>query len=834
MPGGSGAGRVVTGWPRSVRRRSVRAAARWARGRARAVETGDAMSRLDLLPVAMCGLLALAGRAQPVQGDLAALGFPAAGAQVLREGQWFPVRVHLAAPGGSVFAGALRLETVDLDGDRVAYMQKFTVGGDAGPKRVWCYGVVNRATELPAAVDVLNAGGVLVARLPLPPQPRLAILNDDLLVLDISEPPVPGLGQLETPRWMPGDRAEGERDFYRNVAVASLAARDLPDHWCGLEAVDVILWDRPDRSEISLAQLDALIAWVRSGGQLVVGIGAGWSGLESQPLLRRILPLQGPAATIELRRLRVFASRMGRADLAERELDRPLAVTAAAPAPDALTTVSEIDPTGAALALALVAMRPEGSGRVVATAASLRDLAAIPARAERFFREVLDLNRYPAAFKDSQREQMQGLAVPLALYGDVVRGVSHASQASAAKVFVFLFVAAYIAAATLASWWWLLRHRRTSLSWVVFALLAAGASGLSLLMVGGLRGLIARGVDVLSIVDLEAGASAARGPCLIGYASPLRQRVTLALPGEHDFLRPLTGSGLFQSRYVTPTRYAALPARATLDDVLVRATLKSLEGFWTGTLDGTVRGNLVVDRASGRLTPASWIANELPVDLAGGVLLLVDPRPREEPGVPPRAAGLDRPYTWRRPEPLEEDLAQVPPALNVLAVRVGRVPRSAQVDGLGRAQYQRVDRQQAEYLRGSGLKRSALLQGERDLPTLWHEQREWVRAVESPLGRDRLPRALLLASTRGLYLHNRGEDLAAAGVPLTTEGLPDLDITHWLLAGQAVLLAWAEDPGPVVLHVDGRPARSRRGLTFYRVRLPLRYAEGGGRPGELP
>ena len=54
---------------------------------------------------------------------------------------------------------------------------------------------------------------------------------------------------------------------------------------------------------------------------------------------------------------------------------------------DAITTAlaeaqrlgfAERDPTGTALAISLITMRPIGSGRVVATAASLRDLARQP------------------------------------------------------------------------------------------------------------------------------------------------------------------------------------------------------------------------------------------------------------------------------------------------------------------------------------------------------------------------------------------------------------------------------------------------------------------------
>ena len=52
------------------------------------------------------------------------------------------------------------------------------------------------------------------------------------------------------------------------------------------------------------------------------------------------------------------------------------------------------------------------------------------------------------------------------------------------------------------------------------------------------------------------------------------------------------------------------------------------------------------------------------------------------------------------------------------------------------------------------------------------------------------------------------------------------------MRGQAVLLAWAEAPGPARLLRNGKPLDTVAGLTMYRVRIPLYYSgnppQGGG------
>jgi hypothetical protein len=251
-------------------------------------------------------------------------------------------------------------------------------------------------------------------------------------------------------------------------------------------------------------------------------------------------------------------------------------------------------------------------------------------------------------------------------------------------------------------------------------------------------------------------------------------------------------------------------------------------------LDGTIRGDLVVDRRTGRLTAASWLANDLRSDLTGGYLLFIDPR-QGRAGVPWRAANLTSVYELPETDGGAPDVESVPPAINILAVPVPRIPAGGRVSALGQAIYQKVDESWVAWARNVNRKRSEMLKAGRDLPTLWSEQQGWAGSGALAFlraGYDDPERGLLLASTRDYFLHNRGEDFNAVGTPISTDGLPELDITHWLMRGQAVLIAWSAVPGPAHLLRNGRPLDAVAGLTVYRVRIPLYYAgnppQGGG------
>jgi len=257
--------------------------------------------------------------------------------------------------------------------------------------------------------------------------------------------------------------------------------------------------------------------------------------------------------------------------------------------------------------------------------------------------------------------------------------------------------------------------------------------------------------------------------------------------------------------------------QAALERAPLRATLKQFEGFWQGTVKGSIRAELVADRATGRITPTSWIENGLEVRLLGGYLLYVDPRLPDSALFLPAGQVFD--YRGH---------SGIPAGLNVLSVWIPALKPGEKASGLGQADYEAV---QAARERALRRERPGRLP---DLLTLYDEQQAWVEAETRAPQRALSPaaRAALLASTRSLYLHCREvrdtfDD--SSGRPVLTDGLMNCDVTTWLVRdrlggsgrGQAILLLLADDPGPATLYADGRPLKPSGGLSLYRVRVPL-------------
>jgi len=772
--------------------------------------------------VLLCGWVT-ALFAQPVQGVVEAIGFPAPtpAGYVVRAGQWFPVRVRFALQGTGLFTRELRLSSIDLDGDRVLFAHPhIALSSEGGEKsrHVWCYAVINALNELADHVDVLDEHGAAVDRILLPPCDLVA--GDDLLILDLSEPKVTALDLLRSSGMAREDASESEGAYYRKVAVAKARPTDLPDSWLGLETVDVIVWDQPAAADLARTrQISALIEWVHNGGQLILGLGASWNAVQENAAISAILPMRGPGARAEVTALPTFQDRFCTRSTPSGASGKPIVLGWGELASDAVRTLGDVGPAGA---IPLITMRPVGSGRVVATAAGLKDLTtAAGIDVPRFAAALLELARYSDSYLQKRSAARFGalLAEPLYLSELVTQPVGFGTATAARGFIALVFAVGYIGVATVGTWAWLTRRRRTHWSWPALAVCAAGASLLSLGTVRALRG-VSGGVQSLCIVDFTAGERTARGPCWFGYRSPVRQVARFALPGEGNFLRPMARPPRDATYYVTAARFIGFPLKARLDDVLVRGTLKQFEGYWHGELDGTIRGDLVVNRRDGRLTPASWVLNELSANLEGAYLLFIDPR-HDDGGVP-------RAVTLTRLPPLPENIAaepdprQIPPACNIVALPLGRIPAGARVDNLGATVYREIDRQWREWAAQEKRKRRDMP----DLPTLWTAQHAWrgataVATAEGPV------LAILLASTRNYYGAIRPDVYDEVGLPVTLDGLPKLDITHWLLGGrtqgQAILIGWARRPGPARLQVNDRPRDAYAGLTVYRVRMPIRY-----------
>lgn len=789
--------------------------------------------------------------AQLVSGDVVAVGFRAAGGShtgfLVREGQWTPVQVRLSVQGSRYFHGQLRVESADLDGDLVSWVEApVIVTPEAGIKLAWCYAVwlpPPTVTPPPQYLGIYSDDDVLIARRPVPAFD--VVPHDTMLILDISDKPLAPLRALESATRTPSP-------YFRNVTLAAMSAAELPDRWFGLEAVDVLVWDEPNPAAVSPAQLEALREWVHNGGQLVLGLGQSWTTIGKTELVE-LLPLQPPAdgagraagawVTIETRRLPQFfdsfvdpAYQSGQT---ERTFKAPVTVAVAEAKPGAVRAVRSLVAGDAAVDL--IAAQWLGSGRVIAAAASLRNLMQVPVT-PMFHAQFFDLNPTTKEFRESETGSLlMGFGRhPLALYEAVTQPTSFTGWSAVLVLAAFAFVVMYIGLAALMSWAWLRHYALTSLSWVFFAVFAVVAGGISLGTVWGLRG-VQRGVGTFACVDLEAGSRVAAARCFFGYSSPSRVPTDLSLSGDGGWLRPLAVPRR-QSAYAAAARYTALPHKAALLDVPRRATLKQFEGLWCGQLPGSVRTELLADRATGELTPGSWIQNDLDVDFEGGYLLYLDPRFPDD-GFPWRPAGKTSNW-WKR--------GNVPPAGNILAVELPPLRAGGKLSGPGQRTYEAVRRQRLAWSQSPDRQPQSFP----DLPNLYGEQQAWAGQADTAFPSlrpilDLTLRHALLASTRNFYLPCDADFKEYAGFPLTTGGLMNLDVSHWLmqgrvrapaghgddlLVGQGLLLLAAAAPGPAKLLAEDRPLGPLTGRSLYRIRVPIALlgqpptAPGGGQP----
>jgi hypothetical protein len=162
-------------------------------------------------------------------------------------------------------------------------------------------------------------------------------------------------------------------------------------------------------------------------------------------------------------------------------------------------------------------------------------------------------------------------------------------------------------------------------------------------------------------------------------------------------------------------------------------------------------------------------------------------------------------------------------AINVLCATVPAVGRGTQVGNIGRDLYAKLDDDLGRLTDDVERERRELSL------SLWHRQNmDWVESLRPGFtsgALDANAAALMLASTRSLYLANgsAGVNFEDVGWAATTDGLCELDVTHWLTRGQAILLLLSDSPGPAELHASGQPLASREGRTLYRVRVPINY-----------
>ncbi len=789
----------------------------------------------------------LAGRSADAQvsGRISRVGLSGGGAQLLREGNWTFVEVMLAYGGAAPFSGVLEVQQPDRDGDiaRCRTTVALAPGAEARPYAVY-FVQAPRGSGQPVTVRLLDDRGQVVPILDEQGGSHDSLLSDPInslssevgLMLDLSEPPIPLLGYRPPPK---DPTIAKQAQSFDRWELRPLDPRSLPDRWIGLELADVVVWDDPDVSAVSPTQLRALVEWVRFGGRLILSASRNWQTI-NQSVLAEVLPV-----TIQdvrpARELQEFTQKIMGDDSHDLDAyfdEHPAArcvmtpVAGAVSIPSSTKGLEGLDP--------LVYRRSVGRGTVTFVGASMRELfGAVPLpKADSRSKGLLaeDAQREVAQRAETFRgrvyervlgiakESPQGDAMNSAPLFEPIRATIGFQTAGLAYMLAAVgFAIAYTLTAAFGSWFWLKKRQLLHHAWSAFTLLALAGTALGSVAVVTLRGVTTR-LEQTSMVDGAANINPAVASALFGVKTPSHMRLEVRLPlggGEADAdndglgpIRPLpseSGGLLTTEEFVAPQSYEIANASELIEKLPVRATVKELDGYWDGTLDGRLEATLVMApvRLTGRsesvdrFVRGTAIKNRLGVDLHD-CYLLVNP---DEYGV------------------------LGPAGINCFFL--GDIPAS----GSGADLDENSSSVRANYFdradpRDSNSKESERTRGQ--LPLLSKAMKEWSNGLKSVLGSDQLQnlgggegrdanaeRALLLLSTLSAYDPDAKEGMGFSSTTLLRTHGRRLDCLHQLNRQQAILISFASKPPPVTINIDGKRLFATHGLSMYRFTIPI-------------
>ncbi|MCG3129987.1 MAG: hypothetical protein FLDDKLPJ_00734 [Phycisphaerae bacterium] len=769
---------------------------------------------------------------------------------VVRTGTWTPIVVDLQLENAASFDGSLRVCQFDPDGD-VAYDEVpvhllASSGGGAGRYVLYI---------LPSGVD-----GDRQVRLDLLDEDREAvtaiyngvpyrtvrtedvphIITDELLILDISVGSGAHAGALSDP--------ELKGLFNRDVYTARLAAGDIPEHWIGLEAVDYIIWDEADPADFkSPAQMKALADWVWHGGTLLIAASRTAGSLASTAMINDMLPVDigQPQIARDLGFLpqRLMSVPMPDAPPSDKEKVRPTplvepATIVACKTRAGASAFSYYEDADQPVLGELLTRRTWGNGEVIFLGVTLHDLftkvpgvrqtevfplenARIqPGSAVEFLQRVFFL----------RREQRNVDPASDSVYPHVQGPINFAANSAVFLILSLMLIIAYVGTATFGSWHLLKQRGWHRHSWTAFSVVALTSSFLSVLIVQSVRG-FGQTVEQLSIIDVNAGETKARGSALFGLKTGTHTELDLWLPADplmdrqpgttSCMLRPApvaTSVDGLESRttYADPERYNLAPSNAMIEGVSFRATLKKLEGRWTGQIAGSVEGRLqrlpqaLRQGAESPFTADSAVTNKLPVDLIKAYLLYAE----DDHVLPKTGAFIEQ--RGRR---------------SLYAIPLGTITAGASMN-VGTFPHLQDVRRDLQNNEPNPLRKYLLVE----------EHKRWNRSVRSMIGSltaeapagqvdmrlEPFQATLLLASTME-EVEPRTDQWGQPSVP-SRQHVRHLELRQALRSDTAILIGFARDPGPI--RVASRSAGSERDFrviepregaswTMYRVRIPV-------------
>lgn len=316
----------------------------------------------------------------------------------------------------------------------------------------------------------------------------------------------------------------------------------LPDRLAGLSSLSLLLLSDAPTASLRPEQLNALLAWVRGGGHLIIGGGptaaATVAGLPSE---LRVAEL-GASTTLD---------------------PTPLGVYADAPAPAQLDGIGLTPLPGAtgfgSAAAPLWAAYDLGNGRVTQLAfdPALRVMREWPGAPTLWDKLLRPVRIYTAGFgSDTTPDLLREQVLASALGYLPAINLPNAGP-------LFLALAVYTILIGPGAALLLRRLDRQELGWLVLPLLAAGffAFGLAIALTGQADQRI---VSQVSLIE-QISADSARARTVVGILSPRSEQFDLALP-QQALVRPLPpGSSTFAAVGAATGQLAQETSQISLD-----------------------------------------------------------------------------------------------------------------------------------------------------------------------------------------------------------------------------------------------------------------------------
>lgn len=805
-----------------------------------------------------CGLILLAAaavnvdagpvRAQDVEARLTRVGLFSGGVPLLRADAWSFAEVELRYRGAEPFDGELRLDQRDRDGDIVTYRLPVALapGADWRPYQVYFVpqaiapgeSVRVRLHDASGEQVILKDDKGLKTRELLGP-PAVGLRADDLLVVDLTHPArLTHVAMLDMDLRRLADRVNPRK-------VRSLTPRELPTQWHGLDAVDALVWDDADPSDLTLQQTTALVDWVRNGGRLLITASKNWQALAASPLADALpVTLNGLSQRNEAQE---FLDLVGNEEY-EGRLDRlylkqGLSRCKMSPRPGAIPIPAECPNQQIAY------RRYLGRGMIVFVGASLNELLPPPGNLRRIAMDVdADRDRFDAddpflgtacerivarrllGLPGVHKQEQNLLFMVTDLFGFLRSSIAFESVGTKFLIFAIVFALAYTLVATFGSFWYLRRRGWEHHCWTAFGVVSIAGSVVGTGMVGLLRGVTTR-LWQTTVIDAEAGVDYGYARCLFGVRTPNHTRLDLRLPvdgnaddptgagrrsdsmdasGALNAVPEAEGANVIEAQFAAAARYESLLGGRSLTDVPVRATLKEIEGRWHGPLNGTLEGRLVIRRSPRRFDRGDRENPEstLRFDFAEGSYI------RNNLGV-----GLYDCYLLETSEEIAGETQNVLANCFFLGDLPTKGPES-QLDATALRQ---------KLLMESNLRTDGPAKPIRRLPLLTDALKDWSGALRSMIslsgglavptvrlsGDEEYP-AVLMLSFFNLMRPDANQRMSFK----RTHGRP-LDCSHRLTRTTALVIGRTDEPPPAVLEVNRTKLFPGKSSTIYRFTLPV-------------